>query len=34
MALGLPGMLLGWSGFMKNKVQKTALSSLHKYMQK
>tara|TARA_A100000171_G_scaffold50238_1_gene61111 strand:- start:1504 stop:1977 length:474 start_codon:yes stop_codon:yes gene_type:complete len=34
MALGLPGMLLGWSGFMKNKVRKTALSSLHKYMQK
>ncbi|MGW8121868.1 nuclear transport factor 2 family protein [Roseivirga echinicomitans] len=34
MALGLPGMLLGWTGFMKNKVRKTALSSLHKYMQK
>jgi len=34
MALGLPGTLLGWSGFMKNKIQKTALSSLHKYMKK
>lgn len=32
MALGLPGMLLGWSGFMKNKIRQQALSSLKKYM--
>ena len=32
MALGLPGMLLGWSGFMKNKIRQQALSALKKYM--
>jgi hypothetical protein len=31
MALGLPGMLLGWSPFMKKKIQKQALSQLRKY---
>lgn len=34
MALGMSGTLLGWSSFMKNKIRKTALSSLHKYMKK
>ena len=34
MALGLPGMLLGWTSFMQKKIRKTALSSLHKYMKK
>lgn len=33
MALGMPGMLLGWSNFMKNKIQKQAKGSLKKYMQ-
>jgi hypothetical protein len=33
MALGLPGMLLGWSGFMKGKIRKQALKSLSKYQQ-
>jgi hypothetical protein len=32
MALGLPGMLLGWSSFMKNKIRQQALSQLRKYM--
>ena len=32
MALGTPGKLLGWSGFMKNKIRQQALSSLKKYM--
>jgi len=31
MALGLPGMLLGWSSFMKGKIRKQALKSLEKY---
>jgi uncharacterized protein len=31
MALGLPGMLLGWSSFMKGKIRKQALKSLDKY---
>lgn len=30
-ALGLPGVLLGWSGFMQNKIRRTALESLRKY---
>lgn len=34
MALGTPGKLLGWSGFMKNKIQQQALFSLRKYMSK
>lgn len=33
-ALGLPGLLLGWSPFLKAKVQKTARESLTRYMQK
>lgn len=33
-ALGLPGMLLGWSGFMQNKIRQTALDSLHEYSKK
>lgn len=32
MALGLPGMLLGWSPFMKNKIRQQALAQLRKYM--
>lgn len=31
MALGLPGMLLGWSSFMKGKIRQQALKSLEKY---
>ena len=31
MAFGLPGMLLGWSGFMKGKIRKQALKALTKY---
>ncbi len=30
-ALGLPGILLGWSGFMQNKISRTAMDSLHEY---
>lgn len=33
-ALGLPGKLLGWSGFLQNKVQKNAMSSLEAYSSK
>lgn len=33
-ALGTPGILLGWSGYLKNKVQKTALKGLHDFMAK
>lgn len=33
-ALGLPGMLLGWTGFMKRKIQKNARKSLEVYMAK
>ncbi|MEO9871050.1 nuclear transport factor 2 family protein [Ekhidna sp.] len=33
MALGLPGILLGWSPIIKSKVRKTARMSLDKYMQ-
>jgi limonene-1,2-epoxide hydrolase len=32
MALGLPGMLLGWSSFMKDKIRQQALASLKKYV--
>ena len=31
-ALGLPGLLLGWSGFIQNKVHRTARKSLEKFM--
>lgn len=33
-ALGAPGMLLGWSGFLKNKVQTTAMKGLEIYVAK
>lgn len=33
-ALGLSGTLLGWSGFMQNKIRQTALKSLHEYRKK
>jgi hypothetical protein len=33
-ALGLPGWLLGWSPFLKNKIQQTAASGLQKFMQR
>ena len=33
-ALGLPGILLGWSGYMKNKIRHEALRSLHTFMSK
>lgn len=32
MALGTPGKLLGWTPFLKKKVQKMAMQSLNKYM--
>lgn len=32
MALGTPGKLLGWSGFMQKKIRQQALSALTKYM--
>ena len=31
-ALGLPGILLGWSGYMKNKIRHNARKSLEKFM--
>ncbi len=31
-ALGTPGLLLGWSGFLRNKVRATAASNLHRFM--
>jgi ketosteroid isomerase-like protein len=31
-ALGLPGILLGWSGYLKNKIRHNAKSSLQKFM--
>lgn len=31
-ALGLPGKLLGWSSFLRNKVQKTAMKNLTDFM--
>lgn len=33
-ALGLPGYLLGWTGFMHQKIQKNALHSLRSYQSK
>lgn len=33
-ALGLPGVLLGWSSFMQNKIRKTAKDSLREYSEK
>lgn len=30
-ALGLPGLLLGWSPFLKNSIRKQALDRLHKF---
>ncbi len=32
MALGLPGVLLGWSGLLQNKVRRQAATSLEKFM--
>ncbi len=32
-ALGFPGILLGWSGFMKNKIRSNARKQLDKCMQ-
>ncbi len=31
-ALGLPGLLLGWSGYMKSKIRVNAHKSLEKFM--
>ncbi len=31
-ALGLPGILLGWSGYLKNKIRQEAKSKLKKFM--
>lgn len=31
-ALGLPGLLLGWSGYMKNKIRVSSHKSLEKFM--
>ena len=33
-SLGATGMLLGWTGFLKNKVRLTAMSGLWKFMEK
>jgi ketosteroid isomerase-like protein len=33
-ALGLTGLLLGWTGFLKNKIQATAKTNLQKFMEK
>lgn len=33
-ALGVPGLLLGWSGFLKNKVRATAMNGLRSFMEK
>lgn len=33
-ALGVPGLLLGWSGFMRGKVQQTAKAQLKAYEEK
>lgn len=30
-ALGMPGLLMGWSPFLKNKVRQQALDRLHKF---
>ena len=32
-ALGTTGLLLGWTGFLKNKIQTTAMANLQKFMQ-
>jgi ketosteroid isomerase-like protein len=32
-ALGLPGILLGWSGYMKNKIRANARKNLYKFME-
>ena len=32
-ALGLPGVLLGWSGYIKNKIRHNAKNNLYKFMQ-
>lgn len=32
-ALGLPGVLLGWSGYLKNKIRFNAKTNLLKFMQ-
>ena len=34
MALGLPGILLGWTPFLRNKVQQMGMKELHKFMAK
>lgn len=33
-ALGTTGLLLGWTGFLKNKIQTTAMANLQKFMKK
>ncbi|HMG14215.1 MAG TPA: nuclear transport factor 2 family protein [Saprospiraceae bacterium] len=33
-ALGFTGLILGWTPFLKNKLRKTALKSLNKYIEK
>ncbi|MDO9091700.1 MAG: nuclear transport factor 2 family protein [Rubrivivax sp.] len=33
-ALGTPGLLLGWSPFLRNKVRKTAAANLQRYLVK
>ncbi|KAG8804898.1 hypothetical protein FRC17_005845 [Serendipita sp. 399] len=33
-ALGLPGLLLGWTGFLQSQVQNNAAQTLEKYMKK
>ncbi|RZK92200.1 MAG: nuclear transport factor 2 family protein [Pedobacter sp.] len=32
-ALGTTGLLLGWTGFLKNKIQTTAMANLQKFME-
>jgi hypothetical protein len=31
-ALGFPGLLLGWSGYLKNKIRSDAKNALEKFM--
>lgn len=33
-ALGLPGLLLGWSGYLKNKIRSDAKTKLYRFMNK
>lgn len=33
-ALGLPGLLFGWSGFMKNRIRVNARKNLERFMEK